>query len=215
MGSSSPRPRPGRSPHQQGHGTKTHGVQGIGFRKHADPPAGGVSSGKALTQPLVLGQSRENDARPSASGQTSRAERQGFRETVNPFHPGEGRDAPPALPTPRSRRREGAKARPKTRKAPPCLASAALPADPADPRALRRPARSPSWRRSAPSCASAMTGSGAKGAAPTLLAAHAIRKTWPDPVWTPRFGSPIDPAPAPRTCSGRLRLGSSVGRAAD
>ena len=60
--------------HQQGRRQKTGAVQGIGFRKHADLPAGGVSSGKALTGPLVPGQSRPNDAGPSASEQTNRAE---------------------------------------------------------------------------------------------------------------------------------------------
>jgi len=60
--------------HQQGGEQTTRRVQGIGFRKHADLPAGGVSSGKALTGPLVPGQSRPNDAGPSASDQTNRAE---------------------------------------------------------------------------------------------------------------------------------------------
>ena len=90
--------------HQQGGEQTTRRVQGIGFRKHADLPAGGVSSGKALTGPLVPGQSRPNDAGPSASDQTSRAERRSFRETVFHCHPGESRDAPPAPPT-RSQRK--------------------------------------------------------------------------------------------------------------
>ncbi len=67
--------------HRQGGEQKTRRVQGIGFRKHADLPAGGVSSGKALTGPLVPGQSASSDAGPSASGQTSRAEQSSFAET--------------------------------------------------------------------------------------------------------------------------------------
>jgi hypothetical protein len=57
---------------------------------------------------LVPGQSRPNDAGPSASDQTSRAERRSFRETVFHCHPGEGRDAPPALPTRSQRKNDDA-----------------------------------------------------------------------------------------------------------
>ena len=65
---------------RKGPGRRTPGVQGIGFRKHADLPAGGVRSGKALTGPLVLAVARKR-RRPSASDQTRRAEPSAFAET--------------------------------------------------------------------------------------------------------------------------------------
>ncbi|MBU2377875.1 MAG: hypothetical protein KJ824_01820, partial [Alphaproteobacteria bacterium] len=46
----------------------------------ADLPAGGLCIGKALSAPLVLSTFRGD--RPTATGQTIRAERHGFRETV-------------------------------------------------------------------------------------------------------------------------------------
>jgi hypothetical protein len=60
---------------------------------------------------LVPGQSRPNDAGPSASDQTNRAERRSFRETVFHCHPGESRDAPPALPTRSQRKSDDARLR--------------------------------------------------------------------------------------------------------
>ena len=78
-------------------GRKPMLFRGSAFASTPTFPPGANNVGKALRASLVRA---PKGIEPTATGQTIRAERSSFVETVlNLQNPGEGPDAPPALPT--------------------------------------------------------------------------------------------------------------------